>query len=35
MRSRNLAILFAGICGYAERVGRQSWEQSQRMMRIT
>ena len=34
MRSRNLAIVFAGVCGYAERLGRQSWEQSQRMMRI-
>lgn len=34
MHSRNLAILFAGICGYAERVGRQSWEQSQRMLRV-
>lgn len=34
MRSRNLAILFAGICGYADRLGRQSWEQSQRMMRV-
>ena len=34
MRTRNLAIVFAGICGYAERLGTQTWEQSQRMLRV-
>ena len=34
MRSRNLAIVFAGLCGYAERVGSQTWEESQRMLRL-
>ncbi len=31
VRTRNLAIVFAGICGYAERLGLQTWEQSQRL----
>ncbi|MGZ6143858.1 MAG: adenylate/guanylate cyclase domain-containing protein [Myxococcales bacterium] len=34
MRSRNLAIVFAGLCGYAERLGSQTWEESQRMLRL-
>ena len=34
VRTRNLAIVFAGICGYAERLGLQTWEQSQRMLRV-
>jgi class 3 adenylate cyclase len=34
VRTRNLAIVFAGICGYAERLGTQTWEQSQRMLRV-
>ena len=34
MRSRNLAIVFAGLCGYAERLGAQTWEESQRMLRL-
>ena len=34
VRTRNLAVVFAGICGYAERLGAQSWEQSQRMLRV-
>lgn len=33
MRSRNLTIVFAGLCGYADRVGTQTWEDSQRMLR--
>ena len=34
MRSRNLAIVFAGLCGYAESFGVQTWEESQRMLRL-
>src|SRR3954451_25453005 len=34
MKSRNLAIVFAGLCGYAERLGTQTWEESQRMLRL-
>lgn len=34
MRSRNLAIVFAGLAGYAERLGAQTWEESQRMLRL-
>ena len=34
MRSRNLALVFAGLCGYAERLGAQTWEESQRMLRL-
>ncbi|HVI23020.1 MAG TPA: adenylate/guanylate cyclase domain-containing protein, partial [Myxococcales bacterium] len=34
MKSRNLAIVFAGLCGYAERLGAQTWEESQRMLRL-
>ncbi len=34
MHSRNLTIVFAGLAGYAERVGAQSWEESQRMLRL-
>jgi adenylate cyclase len=34
VRSRNLAIVFAGLCGYAERLGAQTWEESQRMLRL-
>lgn len=34
MHSRNLTVVFAGICGYAERVGAQTWEESQRMLRL-
>jgi serine/threonine-protein kinase len=34
VRSRNLAIVFAGLAGYAERLGAQTWEESQRMLRL-
>lgn len=34
VQSRNLTVVFAGICGYAERVGAQTWEESQRMLRL-
>ena len=34
MRSRNLTVVFAGLCGYAERLGAQTWEESQRMLRM-
>ena len=34
VRTRNLSIVFAGLCGYAERVGTQTWEESQRMLRL-
>src|SRR3954470_22315900 len=34
MKSRNLAIVFAGLCGYAERLGALTWEESQRMLRL-
>lgn len=34
MKTRNLAIVFAGFCGYAERVGVQTWEESQQMLRL-
>lgn len=34
MRTRNLAIVFTSIVGYAERVGRQTYDQSQRMLRL-
>jgi len=34
MRSRNLVVVFAGLCDYAERVGAQTWEESQRMLRL-
>src|SRR3954451_19976187 len=34
MKSRNLAIVFAGICGYAERLGAQTWGESQGMLRL-
>jgi class 3 adenylate cyclase len=34
VRSRNLAIVFAGLCGYAERLGALTWEESQRMLRL-
>jgi class 3 adenylate cyclase len=34
VRTRNLAIAFAGICGYAERLGTQTWEQSQHLLRV-
>ena len=34
MHSRNLTVVFAGLCGYAERVGAQTWEESQRMLRL-
>src|SRR5437660_4343359 len=34
VRSRNLTIVFAGLCGYAERLGAQTWEESQRMLRL-
>ena len=34
MRTRNLAIVFTSIVGYAERVGRQTYDQSQRMLRV-
>ena len=34
MRSRNLAIVFAGLCGYAERLSTQTWEESQRMLQL-
>ncbi|TMB12086.1 MAG: adenylate/guanylate cyclase domain-containing protein, partial [Deltaproteobacteria bacterium] len=34
MQSRNLAIVFAGICGYAERLSALTWEESQRMLRL-
>lgn len=32
MRSRNLAIVFTSIVGYAERIGRQTYEQTQHML---
>ncbi|HUJ27180.1 MAG TPA: adenylate/guanylate cyclase domain-containing protein, partial [Myxococcales bacterium] len=31
MKSRNLAVLFAGLCGASER---QTWEESQRTLRL-
>jgi adenylate cyclase len=34
MRSRNLAIVFTSIVGYAERIGRQTYEQTQRMLAV-
>src|SRR5438105_1567133 len=34
MRSRNLTVVFAGLCRYAERLGAQTWEESQRMPRM-
>jgi len=34
VQSRNLAIVFAGICGYAERLSALTWEESQRMLRL-
>src|SRR5205823_11766396 len=34
VKSRNLAIVFAGLCGYAERLGALTWEESQRMLRL-
>src|SRR5436190_5533806 len=34
VQSRNLAIVFAGLCGYAERLGALTWEESQRMLRL-
>ena len=34
MESKNLAIVFAGLCGYAERLGALTWEDSQRMLRL-
>ena len=34
MRSKNLTIVFAGLCGYAERAYAQTWEESQRMLRL-
>ena len=34
MRSRNLAIVFTSIVGYAERIGRQTYEQTQRMLAL-
>jgi adenylate cyclase len=34
VRSRNLAIVFAGLCGTAERFAAQTWEERQRMLRL-
>jgi class 3 adenylate cyclase len=34
VESRNLTIVFAGLCGYADRLGALTWEESQRMLRI-
>jgi class 3 adenylate cyclase len=34
MRSANLAIVFTDIVGYADRLSRQTYEQSQRMVRL-
>jgi adenylate cyclase len=34
VESRNLTIVFAGLCGYAERLGALTWEESQRMVRL-
>jgi len=34
VKSRNLAIVFAGLCGYSERLGALTWEESQRMLRL-
>src|SRR5438045_6557688 len=34
VQSRNLTVVFAGLCGYAERLGAQTWEESQRMLRM-
>src|SRR3954467_5092789 len=32
--SRNLTVVFAGLCGYADRLGALTWEESQRMVRL-
>src|SRR5438105_14944504 len=34
MRTANLAIVFTDIVGYADRLSRQTYEQSQRMVRL-
>src|SRR2546428_8483878 len=34
MRTSNLAIVFTDIVGYADRLSRQTYEQSQRMLRL-
>jgi class 3 adenylate cyclase len=34
VESKNLTIVFAGLCGYAERLGALTWEESQRMVRV-
>src|SRR6266403_5811979 len=34
VESKNLTIVFAGLCGYADRLGTLTWEESQRMLRI-
>src|SRR2546429_7854678 len=34
MRTSNLAIVFTDIGGYADRLSRQTYEQSQRMLRL-
>lgn len=34
MRSRNLAIVFTSIVGYPERIGRQTFEQTQHMLGV-
>src|SRR2546427_10458533 len=34
MRTSNLAIVFTDIVGYADRLSRQTYEQSQRMVRL-
>ncbi|HWE23817.1 MAG TPA: adenylate/guanylate cyclase domain-containing protein, partial [Myxococcales bacterium] len=34
MRTANLAIVFTDIVGYADRLSRQTYEQSQRMLRL-
>jgi adenylate cyclase len=32
VESRNLTIVFAGLCGYADRMGTLTWEESQRLL---
>lgn len=34
MRSRNLAIVFTSIVGYSDRIGRQTYEQTQHMLAV-
>ena len=34
VESKNLTIVFAGLCGYADRLGTLTWEDSQRLLRL-